>query len=141
LKVHSLGNPNLQFHLIINNVGGQRVTVEGIELELVFELEKPQKIKAQNFIKDNEPNGQVLLSKFKVNSGEEWVRLTNFFNDFTKAKEKESKAFIKKARDDLQKKLKVKSYNRDMVEISRSLVSGVTSFLTKNSYGKLVNIR
>jgi hypothetical protein len=125
---HSLGNPNLQFHLIINNIGGQTVTVEGIEVELIFETEQPQKIKAQNFIKNNESIGQVLLTKFRVNAGEEWAHLTNFFNDFTKAEEKESKLFIKKARDDLKKKLKVKTQDQDMVEISKSLVTGIKSF-------------
>jgi hypothetical protein len=128
---HSLGNPNLQFHLIINNVGGQKVTVEGIESELVFESQQPRKIKAQNFIKSDESNGQVLLTKFKINSGEEWAHLTNFFNDFSKAEEKESKTFIKKTRDEITEKFRTKPQNQDMVEISEPLVASIKSFFDK----------
>lgn len=144
---HSLGNPNLQLHLIINNVGGQKVTVESIESELVFESEQPQKIKAQNYIKSSGSSGQVLLTKFKINSGEEWAHLTNFFNDFSKAEEKESKSFIKKSRDEITEKLKVKAQSQDMVEVSEELVSNIKSFFDRKfiweagEYSITINIK
>ncbi|PSV62465.1 hypothetical protein C9J48_10905 [Photobacterium profundum] len=125
---HSLGNPNLQFHLILNNVGGRAVTVKSIEAEVKLESEPTNIIKAQNFIKSNESNGQVLLTKFKLKSGEEWAHLTNFFNDFAKSEEKKSKLFSKRARDELTEKFKVKNSTQEMVELEEDLVNEIQSF-------------
>lgn len=137
---HWIGNTNLQFYLTISNVGGKSVTVKGIKAELIFESGQPTIVKAQDYIKNNESNNQTFLTKFKIASGEEWTHLTRFFNVFTKAEEKESKSFIKKAKDEITEKLKVSPPGQTVVEICEPLVLDIKNFFEKNSFGRPVNI-
>lgn len=126
---HMLGNPNLQLHIILNNTGGKPVTITGLDVFLKQGSKAIGSISGKNYIKTPEKSGQVLLTKFKLKSGDEWAHLTNFYNDFSQRDEKECKSLTKRIRDDISDKLEKRpKETTGLVEISDSLLTEVRSF-------------
>lgn len=126
---HMLGNPNLQLHIILNNTGGNPVTITDLDVSLKQGSRKIGNISGKNYIKTPEKSGQVLLTKFKLKSGDEWAHLTNFYNDFSQFDERKCKSFTKRIRDDISNKLEKRSKEATrLVEISDSLFTEVRSF-------------
>jgi hypothetical protein len=130
---HMLGNPNMQFHLILNNTGGKQVTITSINAKLSRDGKIIDTIQGQNYIKNPESNGQIILTKFKIKPNEEWTHSTNFFNNFSKTDEKQCKSIIKRVRDDISEKLKAKDESsKDLVLTTQELISEMNSFFNKN---------
>lgn len=130
---HMLGNPNMQFHLILNNTGGKQVTITSINAKLSRDGKIIDTLQGQNYIKNPESNGQIILTKFKIKPNEEWIHSTNFFNNFSKTDEKQCKSIIKRVRDDISEKLKAKDESsKDLVVTTQELISEMNSFFNKN---------
>lgn len=130
---HMLGNPNMQLHLILSNVGGKQVCIKGITAKLKIDDKEINVIKGQNYIKNPESNGQVILTKFKLNQSEEWNHATNFFNDYTQTDEKQCKSIIKRVRDDITKKLKDRGGpSKEFIETTPELIVEMSDFFQKN---------
>ncbi len=126
---HMFGNPNLQLHIILNNTGGKPVTITGLNVSIKQGSRSIGSISGKNYIKIPEKSGQVLLTKFKLKSGDEWAHLTNFYNDFSQHDEKTFKSLTKRIRDDISHKLEKRPKDATgLVQISDSLLTEVRSF-------------
>ncbi|MGM0630019.1 MAG: hypothetical protein ACQESI_02475, partial [Pseudomonadota bacterium] len=53
---HRVGNPNLQFHLIINNIGGRKIRVKNIHVNLNRDGIKVATLPAQNYLQNQSDN-------------------------------------------------------------------------------------
>jgi len=130
---HMLGNPNMQLHLILNNVGGKTVTIKSIRATLELDGQVISDIKGQNYIKNADNNGQVILTKFKLKSGEEWAHTANFFNNFSKTDEKQCKSIIKRVRDSILEQYKLKNETpKELIETTPELIEEMNKFFAKN---------
>lgn len=79
---HKVGNPNLQLHLIITNVGGRKVRVEGINVTLTREGGELVSLPAQNYLQNQHDKNVSLLVPFSLSPTKEWAHIVNFLNYF-----------------------------------------------------------
>lgn len=85
---HKLGNPNLQLHLILNNVGGRKVRVKDISVSLSRDGKFITNLPAQNYLQSQSDQNTVLFTSFSLSPGQEWAHITNFLNFFDRNDEK-----------------------------------------------------
>jgi len=86
---HKLGNPNLQLHLILNNVGGRRVRIKDIDVSISRDGKHTIDFPAQNYLQNQNDQNTVLFTTFALEPKQEWAHITNFLNFFNREDEKE----------------------------------------------------
>lgn len=86
---HKLGNPNLQLHLILNNIGGRRIRVKDINVSISRDGNEIVKLPAQNYLQNQTDKNNVLFTTFALEPSQEWAHITNFLNFFNREDEKE----------------------------------------------------
>lgn len=101
---HMIGNPNLQCHVILNNIGGRRLRIKYISAKIERDGNPIVTLPAQNY--DTNPRGTstILFTRFTLNTEAEWGNSINFFDLFNRTEErnfKEAEALLK---EDLYKK-------------------------------------
>ncbi len=86
---HKIGNPNLQIHLILRNIGGRTLRVKNINTNIFRDGEKIINLPAETYIADPKDNLRVLLTNFDIKPDEEWSNMTSFLRYFDRKEEKE----------------------------------------------------
>lgn len=85
---HKIGNPNLQMHLIIRNIGGKTLRIKKISATIFRNNHEIIDLPAQTFVANQKDNNQVLLTSFDVKPDEEWSFMTSFLKFFDRTEEK-----------------------------------------------------
>lgn len=98
---HKVGNPNSQWHLIIENTGGRAIRVKNISLTFKRAGNNPFSLPAQNYLRTPEATGNVMLTPFRLDPGQEWGHVLNFFNSFSRDDDKEYRRFESAIRSDI----------------------------------------
>ncbi|EAR09201.1 hypothetical protein [Reinekea blandensis] len=78
---HKIGNPNLQLHLIVRNIGGRETKINSIVCKVIHNKKIIAELPAQNYLSEDSKNN-VLLTKFSIKPGQEWSKTLNFLNYF-----------------------------------------------------------
>lgn len=86
---HKVGNPNLQIHLIVNNIGGRKVRVKGITASITKDGELITTLPAQNYLESQSGQNTLLFTPFSLNPSEEWAHIINLLNFFNREDEQE----------------------------------------------------
>lgn len=86
---HKVGNPNAQWHLIIENTGGKAVRVKSISLVFAKTGGPSFELPAQNYLRTPDATENVLLTPFRLAVGEEWAHIVNFFALFSRDEDKQ----------------------------------------------------
>lgn len=98
---HKVGNPNAQWHLIIENTGGRAVRVRSISLTFRRVGGDTFTLPAQNYLRTPDATENVMLTPFRLAPGEEWAHVLMFFNLYTRDDEKEYRRLESKIRTDI----------------------------------------
>lgn len=85
---HKVGNPNLQLHLILNNIGGRVVKIHGIDIKVDRDGKEVVTLPSQNYYQNPGDKNTVLFTKFSLNPSGEWAGIVNFLNYFNREDEK-----------------------------------------------------
>lgn len=85
---HKIGNPNLQIHLILRNVGGRAIRVKKMKAVIFRDNKRVMDLPAQNYIANPKDNQLVLLTSFDLKPQTEWSHLVSFLNYFDRDEEK-----------------------------------------------------
>ena len=101
---HGVGNPNFQMHLIVTNIGGRTARVKGIRIGFARSKEDQFELPAQNYLQNPADKLNVLLTSFRLKSGEEWAHIVNFFNLFSREEERECRDLKSKLRSNIYEK-------------------------------------
>jgi len=78
-----VGNPNLQIHLFITNVGGRRIRIKKITASVQRNRQLLVTLPAQNYLQQSGDKNTLLFTSFYLKPEEDWshiVNLLNFFN-------------------------------------------------------------
>ncbi len=86
---HKLGNPNLQLHLILTNIGGRKVRIKNIQVEVTMDNENTFSLPAQNYLQNQNDKETLLFTSFSIAPGGEWAHIVNFLNFFNREDERE----------------------------------------------------
>jgi hypothetical protein len=86
---HKVGNPILQLHMIINNIGGKKVRVKAVEASITRDGGQVADLPTQNFLQDPSDKNTVLFTSFSLEAGQEWGHIINLFRFFGREEERE----------------------------------------------------
>ena len=101
---HRIGNPNAQWHLIIENTGGKPVRVKSIALQFRRNGSGIITLQAQSYLRTPDAQETVIFTPFRVGQSEEWAHVINFFNLFSRDDEKEFRRIDSAMRSDILSK-------------------------------------
>lgn len=134
---HKLGNPNLQLHLILNNIGGRRVRVKNINISISRDGEHILNLPAQNYLQNQSDQNSVLFTTFTLEPKQEWAHITNFLNLFNREDDKEYQKIEGGMLSDLRKnqkevKEREKLASEDAYEHPKELVDPAFHFYERH---------
>jgi hypothetical protein len=98
---HSVGNPNVQMHLILRNIGGRNIRVKGISVGIERDGKMIGSLIAQTYLPDASNNQSVLLTSFSLAPNDEWSNRVNLLNYFDREEEKSFKTSEKILREEI----------------------------------------
>ncbi|MFM5113469.1 hypothetical protein ACEUAG_05855 [Aeromonas hydrophila] len=126
---HKVGNPNLQLHLIINNVGGREIRVKDIHVDIELDGTKIGTLPAQNYLQSQSDKNTLLFTTFSIKPGEEWAHIINFLNYFNREDENKFRTLEKEMLSDLHAKQKaLDNAPKELIEIESKLVQPFHAF-------------
>lgn len=145
---HKVGNPNLQIHLIINNIGGRKVRVKGITASIKKDDKLIATLPAQNYLESQNNQNTLLFTPFSLNPSEEWAHIINLLNFFNREDEQEYRGLEAKMLANYRsKKNNSIQESQDLIEIDEDLVQPFHDFFEKHfiwctgEYQLAVNIK
>ncbi|MBU1299352.1 MAG: hypothetical protein KKE83_06870 [Proteobacteria bacterium] len=98
---HKVGNPNAQWHLIIENTGGRSLRVKGITLTFRKAGGVQFNLPAQSYLRTPDSTDSVMFTPFRLAPGEEWAHIITFFDLFSRDDEKEYRRLESDIRSDI----------------------------------------
>ncbi len=127
---HKLGNPNLQLHLILTNIGGRKIRVKDINISLSRDNKHLITLPALNYLQNQNDQTNLLFTTFSLLPNQEWAHITNFLNTYNREDEKEYHIIEGDMIADYREKQKELNGNKDGHEIEhpKELIDKAFSF-------------
>lgn len=129
---HKVGNPNAQWHIIIENSGGKAIRIKEISLFFQKAGDKLFILPAQNYLRAPDSTGNIMLTPFKIKPGEEWSHIINFFPLFSRDEEKEYRALELAIRSDIVSQRELLKNKEILCEANPEKVSKLFEFFEKH---------
>ncbi len=129
---HKVGNPNIQLHLIINNIGGRKIRVKDIHVEVERDGIEVANLQAQNYLQSQSDKDTLLFTAFSLKPGEEWAHITNFLNYFNREDENLFRSLEKEMLSDFHAKRDTFGHDhKGLIEIESDLVQPFHEFFNR----------
>lgn len=122
LVAHKIGNPNLQCHVVLNNLGGKNLKIKKCSAKIERDGVHIVTLPAQNYNTDVTGDSTRLFTKFTLKTGTEWGNIINFVNFFNRTEEKNCKEAESLLKEDILKKLDAEPDKKKVVSAEDSLV-------------------
>lgn len=133
---HKLGNPNVQLHLMLSNIGGRKVRVRDIKVSISRDGQRILDLPAQNYLQNQNDKNTMLFTTFSLVPNQEWAHITNFLNFFSREDEKEYQEIERKMRIEFRdKKAEIEKLQTDpksLIELSGEATERAISFHDKH---------
>jgi len=130
---HKVGNPNLELHLIITNIGGRKVRVKDIKASIERDGKSIVTLPAQNYLQNQNDQNYVLFTTFSLKPNDEWAHIVNFLNFFGREDEKEYRDLEGKMLADYRdKRSKLLEEPTSPIELNPELVKSSHDFFKKH---------
>jgi len=113
---HKIGNPNVQLHATLTNVGGRSVRVKEMVVSLRRDGHDVARLTAQGYLQESADKNAVLFTGFRLKSKEEWAHIVNLLNFFSRTDEKRYRAAELALRTDIVEKKKLPDNKERLVE-------------------------
>jgi hypothetical protein len=120
---HRVGNPNVQLHLIISNIGGRNVRIKNISVTIKRDGKRVAVLPAQNYLQIPSDTRTLLFTSFPLKPKEEWAHTINFLNYFSRTDEKKYRTAESKLKQDIAEKQKLPENKGRFVEAEHNLIS------------------
>jgi hypothetical protein len=125
---HKVGNPNAQWHLIIENTGGRTLRVKAISLTFRKAGGVQFDLPAQNYLRTPDSTDTIMFTPFRLAPGEEWSHIINFFSWFTRDDEKEYRRLESDIRSDILSQKEDPENKDSLCEANSVTVEELTNF-------------
>jgi hypothetical protein len=129
---HKVGNPNAQWHLIIENTGGRSIRIKSISLTFRRTGGAIFTLPAQNYLRTPDATENVMLTPFRLAPGEEWAHVLMFFNLYTRDDEKEYRRLESAIRTDILGQKEIPENKERLCEASPASVEPAMSFFKRH---------
>lgn len=132
---HKVGNPNLQLHLIISNIGGRKVKIKAINASLKKDNKHLVTLPAQNYLQNQADKNTVLFTPITLMQNNEWAHIINFLNFFSRDEEIKYNELETKMLFDYRKRSNLTKKNEDdpeLIELSEDVVAPAIPFFDEH---------
>lgn len=130
---HKVGNPNLQLHLLISNVGGRKIRIKDISGAIERDGKPIVTLPAQNYLQNQNDKDTLLFTPFSLKPDEEWAHILNLLNFFNRGDENEYRALEARMLADFrEKRAQLKEEPKDPIEIDEALVEQCNQFFDRH---------
>ena len=102
---HKVGNPNVQFHLIISNSGGRDVRITDMSLKMTREDSVSFDLPAKNYYLSSDLKTSLLMTPFRLRPEQDWSHHVDFLEYFNRADDRRYRDLESALRSDIQTKL------------------------------------
>jgi hypothetical protein len=143
---HKVGNPNLQLHLLIFNIGGRKIRIKEINVSIERDGKNLTTLPAQNYLQSSNDNNTVLFTSFSLNTGEDWGHIINLLNFFDREDEKNYRQIEAKMLDDFRDQNEKEEDRKELIELKPEYVQPIHNFFNRHyiwlpgEYKLIVNI-
>lgn len=117
-----VGNPNVQLHIILSNLGGRTIRIRGITINLRRDGHDICTLPAQNYLSTPGSSQTVLFTPFSIKANEEWANIVTFLNYFNRDDEKKYRAAERALKSDIAEKRKALQDDKTNVEADPAFV-------------------
>lgn len=128
---HKVGNPNAQWHLILENTGGRSLRVREISLSFSKDNGPAFNLPIQNYLRTPDANQNVMFTPFRLEPGAEWAHVINFFAIFPRQEDKEYRVLESKIRSEILAQKEDPAKKDVMCEASQTTVQELIAFFEK----------
>lgn len=125
---HKIGNPNLEMHLIIRNLGGKSLRVKKISTKLFRDNKHIAELPAQTYFPDPKTNNRIVLTSFDLKPDHEWNHRTCFFHYFDRNDEKAYREGEKQLKDEISRLVTLNGDKQQVPEVGESFVTPFFEF-------------
>lgn len=126
---HKVGNPNLQLHIIISNVGGKKVRVKGVDATITRDGNQVASLPAQNFLQDPSDKNTVLFTSFSLKPEQEWGHIVNMLRFFGREEEREYRQIEGNIKEDIfAKRDQIEGEVKELIEANPDNVAPFHAF-------------
>ena len=130
---HKVGNPNLQLHLIVGNIGGKKIRIKDINATIKRDGKPLITLPAQNYLQNQTDQNTVLFTTFSLKPGDEWAHIVNLLNFFNREEESEYRKLEAKMQSDFRdKQSQLKEEPKAPIELDTSVVDPFCTFFDKH---------
>ncbi len=129
---HKIGNPNVQMHLIISNIGGRKIKIKRIAVSIKREGRLVAELPAVNFYQEPGDKNTVLLTSFNLQPNDDWSHVVNFLNFFGREEEKRYRKFEGDIKNNIVEKRKaLESELNQLIEADPDKVMPILNFFNE----------
>jgi len=114
--MHKIGNPNVQLHFLLSNIGGRTSRVKSVSLTLRRDKKEVAVLPAQTYLQEPGDTSPLLFTSFSIKPKEEWAHIVAFLNFFARADEKKYRAAELVLKSDILTKRALPKYKDQVVE-------------------------
>lgn len=130
---HKVGNPNLQLHLIISNVGGRKVRIKDISTSIERDGNLIATLPAQNYLQNQNDQSTLLFTTFSLKPTEEWAHIINLLKFFNRDDENVYRNLEARMLSDLrEKRAALTEEPKTPIEIDDVLVQPFHTFFNRH---------
>ncbi|HVW51410.1 MAG TPA: hypothetical protein VHC91_13595 [Trinickia sp.] len=132
---HKVGNPNLQAHLIIRNVGGREARISSVTASVARDGGAPYVLPARNYLPSAPATGQTLaFSPFTVKTGDQWANVVNFIAPWGRENEQRYRGLHHALREHINQRLEQREPgNRQAIIADDALVAPLIAMYEGNN--------
>ena len=120
---HRVGNPNVQLHLILSNVGGRDVRIKGSTIAIKRDGKDVALLPAQNYLQNPNDKTSVLFTSFSLKPKEDWAHSVNYLNYFSREDNKKYRSAESDIRADIYEKGNKLKNKDELVEADKKIFS------------------
>lgn len=130
---HKVGNPNLQAHFIVRNVGGREVRVTSVTASITRDGGLPSTLPALNW--QIGPGQTLVFTPFTLRSRDQWANLLNFIAPWGRENEQRYRRLQYALQTDIDQKAAQRppANNNQLVEADPTLVAPLIEMYQNNN--------
>ena len=129
---HKIGNPNVQIHLIVSNIGGRKIKIKRITAFIKKEGNLVAELPGVNFFQEPGDKNTVLLTSFNLKPGDDWSHAVNFLNFFGREEEKKYRKFEGDIKNNIVEKRKaLETEPNELIEADSDKVMPILNFFNE----------
>ena len=126
---HKVGNPNLQLHLIVGNIGGRKIRIKDINATIERDGKPIITLPVQNYLQNQTDKNTMLFTTFSLKPGEEWAHIVNLLNFFNREEEQEYRKIEAEMLSDFRKKQsELQAEPKGPIELDSAVVAPSRTF-------------